>query len=76
MVGIQTAEITPRQCCHLLPFKEGSVKTEADFCPPAGAGAPACKLQRPPAGDEAPAAPLLHQGPLLHPEVHIHCVIS
>ena len=37
-----------------------SVKTEADFCPPAGAGAPAHKLQGLPAGDEAPVTPLLH----------------
>ena len=37
-----------------------SVATEADFCSPAGAGAPAHKLQRTPAGDEAPVIPLLH----------------
>ena len=36
------------------------VETEANFCPPAGAGAPAHKLQRTPAGDEAPVIPLLH----------------
>ena len=37
----------------------GSVKTEGDLLPPAGAGAPAHKLQGPPAGDEAPVTPLL-----------------
>ena len=36
------------------------VETEADICPSAGAGAPAHKLQRTPAGDEAPVIPLLH----------------
>ena len=53
-----------------IRWAESSVKTEADFFPPAGAGAPGCKLPRPPAGDEAPVAPLLQ------PEVHIHFVIS
>ena len=46
----------------VLPY----IKTEADFC----------KLPRPPAGDEAPVTPLLQPGPLLHPEVPIHCIIS
>ena len=45
-----------------LIVSEVSVQTEADFCPPAGAGAraPAHKIQGPPAGDEAPVTPLLH----------------
>ena len=37
-----------------------SVKTEADFCPPAGDGAPARKNTEAPAEDEAPVTPLLH----------------
>ena len=37
-----------------------SVQTEAEFCPPAGAGAPADKLQGSSARDEAPVTPLLH----------------
>ena len=49
-----------RQFYELGYFKCHSVATEADFCPPAGAGAPAHKLQRTPAGDEAPVIPLLH----------------
>ena len=45
---------------YWISSEDVSVKTEADFCPPAGAGAPAHKSQGPPAGDEAPVTPLLH----------------
>ena len=37
-----------------------SVQTEADFAPPAGAGAPAHEIAEAPVGDEAPAR---DQGP-------------
>ena len=45
-----------------------SVQTEAEFCPPAGARAPAHKLQGSPAGDEAPVTPLLHPKAPVTPE--------
>ena len=57
-----------------------SVKTEDDFCPPAGDGAPARENAEGPAEDGGPVTPLLlpedpvTTGPLSQPEVHIHCV--
>ena len=59
--------LTSKQKFHFSidsKYKNGSqfdsVQTEAEFCPPAEAGAPAHKLQVFPAGDEAPVTPLLH----------------
>ena len=40
-------------------WKNGSVKTEDDFCPPAGDGAPARENAEGPAEDEGPVTPLL-----------------
>ena len=45
-----------------------SVQTEAEFCPPAGAGAPAHKLQGSPVGDEAPVTTLLNPNAPVTPE--------
>ena len=54
--------------CANCFFISTSVQTEAEFCPPAGAGAPAHKLQGSPAGDEAPVTPLLHPKAPVTPE--------